>query len=152
MPILSLKRFFLYQYVPLCIGWSENSHGWESNSQKRFKVSKPQEVPTKPIYPEFKLEIPSSTSQFLNLHPWHPNHTAADKKYSVWILLTQYHEYRGMNIIGTRCCQKVYNNRLCTREWQEQGLCICFTPFWIFFFRFASRKFFSMNGRPVSII
>ena len=42
-------------------------------------------------------------SQFLNLHHWQPNLTAAayiygyihfDKKYSVWILLTKYHEYR----------------------------------------------------------
>ena len=55
------------------------------------------------------------TSQFLNLHHLQPNRTAADRKYSVWILLTQYHEYRGMNIIVTCCCPKVYNNRLCTR-------------------------------------
>ena len=68
------------------------------------------------------------TSQFLNLHHWQPNRTAADKKYSVWILLTQYHEYRGMNIIVTCCCPKVYNNRLCTRKWQEQGLVFALHP------------------------
>ena len=138
MPILSLKKFFLDQYVPLCIGWFENSHGWESNSQKRFKVSKPQEV-----LPNRSQLIQNSnwkfhplqiciTSQFLNLHHWQPNRTAADKKYSVWILLTEYHEHRGITIIVTHCCPKVYNSRLCTREWQEQGLCICFTPFWFF--------------------
>ena len=64
VPILSLQRFLPDQCVPLCIGWSENSHGWESNSQKRFKVSKPQEVPPKPIDPEFKLEIPSSANLY----------------------------------------------------------------------------------------
>ena len=90
-------------------------------------------------------------SQFLNLHHWQPNLTAAayiygyihfDKKCSVWILLTEYHEYRqeyhSYALLPKRVT-KWSNNRLCTREWQEQALCVSFAPFWFFFFSFASR-------------